>query len=206
MTAFKICGITREADAGLAVSLGAAALGFVLWPGSPRHVPFPRARMITMTLPPFVTPVGVFVDPTADDIARAAESGIRLAQIHGSVPASSPLPVLRAVHLGTNPDGLDVEVGPLDAVVLDAYDPVMHGGTGRTVDWTRAAAIAARRRVVLAGGLTPANVAEAIATVKPYAVDVASGVESEPGIKDPMKLRAFADAVKASRTQGTYGT
>jgi phosphoribosylanthranilate isomerase len=203
MTAFKICGITREADAGLAVTLGAAALGFVLWPGSPRHIPLARVRMITATLPPFVTPVGVFVDPTADDIARAAQSGIRLAQVHGSMPAAASLPVLRAVHLGTMQDGLDVEVGPLETVLLDAYDPVAHGGTGRTVDWTRAAAIAARRRVILAGGLTAANVGEAIATVKPYAVDVASGVESEPGIKDPARLRAFADAVRRDGTRGT---
>jgi phosphoribosylanthranilate isomerase len=196
VTAFKICGITREADASLSVMLGASALGFVLWPGSPRHVPLARVKLITAALPPFVTPVGVFVDPTADDIARAAQSGIRLAQIHGAVPASAALPVLRAVHLGDNPDGLDVEVGPVEAVLLDAYDPVRHGGTGRTVDFSRAAAVAATRTVVLAGGLTFANVAEAITTVKPYAVDVASGVEAEPGIKDPIKLRAFAQAVK----------
>ena len=198
MTAFKICGITREADAGLAVSLGAAALGFVLWPGSPRHVELARVKLITAGLPPFVTPVGVFVDPTSDDISRAALSGIRLAQIHGKVPQASPLPMLRAVHLGNNEDGLDVEVGPLDTVLLDALDPVRHGGTGKTVNFSRAAAIAARRRIVLAGGLTPQNVGEAIRTVKPYAVDVASGVETEPGIKDPVKLRAFAAAVKES--------
>lgn len=198
MTAFKICGITREADAGLAVQLGASALGFILWPGSPRHVPLARARMIIAALPPFVTPVGVFVDPTIDDIARAAQSGVRLAQIHGALPQSSPLPVLRAVHLGSNADGLDVEVGPLDAVLLDAHDPVLHGGTGKTVDFQRAAAVAARRRIVLAGGLTPANVRGAIDTVQPYAVDVASGVEAEPGVKDPVKLRAFAEAVKES--------
>lgn len=198
MTAFKICGITREADAALAVMLGASALGFVLWPGSPRHAKLARVKLITAALPPFVTPVGVFVDPTADDIARAAQSGIRLAQIHGVLPESSPLPVLRAVHLGHNPDGLDAEVGPMDAVLLDAYDPERPGGTGRTVDFTRAAAIAARRTVVLAGGLTSANVADAIRTVKPYAVDVASGVEAEPGVKDPAKLRAFAAAVKES--------
>lgn len=198
MTAFKICGITREADAGLAVHLGASALGFVLWPGSPRYVPLARVKEIALTLPPFVTPVGVFVNATADDIARAAQSGIRLAQIHAVPPQTSSLPMLRAVHLGDNADDLDTEVGPLDAVLLDAYDPVRHGGTGRTVDFVRAAAIAARRRVVLAGGLSAANVAEAIRIVKPYAVDVASGVESAPGIKDPVKLRAFADAVKES--------
>jgi len=198
VTAIKICGITRDADAGLAASLGADALGFVLWPGSPRHVPLARVRMIVAGLPPFVTPVGVFVDPTAGELEDAAGAGIRLAQVHGTRPASSPLPVLRAVHLGGNEDGLDVEVGPMDAVVLDAYDPVRHGGTGQTVDWLRARAIAARRRVVLAGGLTPVNVGEAIRTVRPYAVDVASGVESQPGVKDPAKLRAFIDAARGT--------
>jgi phosphoribosylanthranilate isomerase len=196
MTAVKICGITREGDAGLAVTLGANALGFVLWPRSPRHVTAARARMIVAGLPPFVTPVGVFVDPTTDDIARAADLGIRLAQVHGQPPPSSPLPILRAVHLGGNEDGLDTEVGPLDAVLLDAHDPVLHGGTGRTVDFARAAAIAARRRVVLAGGLTPANVGAAINTVRPYAVDVASGVELEPGIKDHARMRAFIEAAR----------
>ena len=198
MTAIKICGITREADAGLAVSLGANALGFVLWPKSPRHAQLARVKMITSTLPPFVTPVGVFVDPTADDIARAAQSGIRLAQVHGRVPVAAALPVLRAVHLGDNGDGLDTEVATLETILLDAHDPVLHGGTGRTVDFARAASIAARRRVVLAGGLTSANVKAAIDAVKPYAVDVASGVEAEPGIKDPAKLRAFIEAVKES--------
>jgi phosphoribosylanthranilate isomerase len=196
VTAVKICGITREADAAVAVTAGASALGLILWPGSPRHVAWPRARMIIGTLPPFVTSVGVFVDPTTDDIARAAGVGIRLAQVHGRLPAASPLPVLRAVHLGHNEDGLDTEVGPLDAILLDAQDPVLHGGTGRTVDFSRAAAVAARRRVVLAGGLTPENVAAAITTVRPYAVDVASGVEAEPGIKDHARLRAFIKAVK----------
>jgi len=198
MTAIKICGITREADAGLAVSLGANAIGFVLWPKSPRHAELKRVSLITATLPPFVTPVGVFVDPSADDIARAAQSGVRLAQIHGRVPVSAALPVLRAVHLGDNADGLDTEVGPLETILLDAHDPVLHGGTGRTVDFARAASVAARRRIVLAGGLTPANVRGAIDTVKPYAVDVASGVEAEPGVKDPVKLRAFIEAVKES--------
>jgi phosphoribosylanthranilate isomerase len=196
MTTFKICGITREADAGLAVSLGASALGFVLWPGSPRHVPLARVRMITATMPPFVTPVGVFVDPTPAEIADAAGAGIRLAQIHGTMPNASPLPVLRAVHLGDNDDGLDAEVGPIEPVLLDARDPVLHGGTGRTVDFVRAAAVAARRVVVLAGGLTATNVADAIRTVRPYAVDVASGVESAPGLKDHDMLRAFAKAVR----------
>jgi phosphoribosylanthranilate isomerase len=196
MTAIKICGITREADAALAVRLGAIAVGFVLFSKSPRHAELARVKAITATLPPFVTPVGVFVDPAADDIARAAQAGVRLAQIHGRVPVGSALPILRAVHLGDHPDGLDVEVGPLETILLDAHDPVLHGGTGRTVDFARAASVSARRRIILAGGLTPANVRDAIGVVKPYAVDVASGVEAEPGVKDPVKLRAFIEAVK----------
>ena len=196
MTAIKICGITREGDAALAVDLGANAVGFVLWPKSPRHAELQRVKMITATLPPFVTPVGVFVDASADDLARAAQAGVRLAQVHGRVPVSSALPLLRAVHLGDNPDGLDAEVGPFETILLDAHDPVLHGGTGRTVDFARAASVAARRRIILAGGLTPANVRDAIGAVRPYAVDVASGVEAGPGVKDPVKLRAFIEAVK----------
>jgi len=196
MTAIKICGITREADAGLAVSLGANALGFVLWPKSPRHAEFARVKAITATLPPFVTPVGVFVDPTADEIARGAQSGVRLAQIHGRVPVGCTLPVLRALHLGDNPDGLDAEVGPLETILLDAHDPVRQGGTGRTVEFARAASRAARRRVVLPGRLTPANVREAITAVRPYAVDVASGIEDQPGIKNARAMHAFVAAVR----------
>jgi len=202
MTAIKICGITREADAALAVRLGANAVGFVLFAKSPRHAELARVKSITATLPPFVTPVGVFVDPSADDIARASQAGVRLAQIHGRVPVSSALPVLRAVHLGDNPDGLDVEVGPLETILLDAHDPVLHGGTGRTVDFARAASVAARRRIILAGGLTPANVAEAIATVRPFGVDVSSGVEASPGRKDPDKVSRFLEAATKAFVEG----
>ena len=198
MTAIKICGITRLEDAVAAVALGANALGFVLWPDSPRHTTLADAAAIVRSLPPFVTPVGVFVDPTANDLAQAAEAGLRLAQVHGAVPAGRlALPVLRAVHLSATGDGIEPAVDD-DTVLLDAHDPVRHGGTGKTVDWTRAGAIAARRRIVLAGGLTPLNVREAIAAVHPYAVDVASGVESTPGIKDLLKLRGFIDAVRGN--------
>jgi phosphoribosylanthranilate isomerase len=206
MTAVKICGLTREADAALAVSLGAVAVGFVFWPKSPRRVELSRVKTIVSTLPPFVTPVGVFVDPSEAEIVNAATAGIRLAQIHGQVPAASPLPVLRAVHLGGNADGLDTDVGPIESVLLDAYDPVLRGGTGRTIDWPRAAAVAARRRVVLAGGLTPENVHQAITDVRPYAVDVSSGIESTPGIKDPALMKAFFAAAQSPGIKGTHGT
>lgn len=201
MTAIKICGITRHEDADAAVVLGADALGFVLWPASPRHTDLAAVAAIVRDLPPFITPVGVFVNPSADDLAQAAGAGLRLAQVHGVVPSGRlALPVLRAVHLSAaTAHGIEPAVDDA-TVLLDAHDPVRHGGTGQTVDWTRARAIAARRRVVLAGGLTPLNVGDAIASVRPYAVDVASGVEAEPGIKDPLKLRAFIDAVRSTGT------
>lgn len=200
MTAVKICGLTRRQDAEAAVALGAHAVGFVLWQASPRYANLEMVATIVGGLPPFITPVGVFVNPSADDIAQAAQAGLRLAQVHGAMPTGRlALPVLRAVHLAAATDGIEPAVDDA-TVLLDADDPVRHGGTGQTVDWTRARAIAARRRIVLAGGLTALNVADAIQTVGPYAVDVASGVEVEPGIKDPLKLRAFIDAVRSTGT------
>ncbi len=199
MTAVKICGITRREDADAAVAFGADAVGFVLWPSSPRRTTIGVAGAIVRDLPPFVTPVGVFVNPSADDIAAAADVGMRLAQVHGVVPPGPVrLPLLRAVHLHVDGAGrIEPEVTD-GTVLLDAHDPVRHGGTGQTVDWVAARAVAARRRIVLAGGLTAGNVSDAIKMVIPYAVDVASGVETEPGIKDPVKLRAFIDAVRST--------
>ncbi|MDP3718445.1 MAG: phosphoribosylanthranilate isomerase [Acidobacteriota bacterium] len=200
MTAVKICGLTRREDAEAAVAFGANAVGFVLWPASPRHANLEAVATIVDGLPPFITPVGVFVNPSADDIAQAAQAGLRLAQVHGALPPGRlALPVLRAVHLAASTDGIEPAVDD-ETVLLDAHDPVRHGGTGQTVDWTRARAIAAKRRIVLAGGLTAENVSDAIKTVEPYAVDVASGVETEPGIKDLLKLRAFIDAVRVTGT------
>ena len=200
MTAIKICGITRREDAEAAVLFGAHALGFVLWPSSPRQASVEAVAEIVRHLPPFITPVGVFVNPSVDEIARAADAGVRLAQVHGAVPVwtegRSHLPVLRAVHLGAASAGA-IEPDVDDAtVLLDAHDSVRHGGTGQLVDWSRARAVADRRRVVLAGGLTPANVREAIAAVRPYGVDVASGVEAAPGVKDHELLRQFMAAAK----------
>jgi phosphoribosylanthranilate isomerase len=200
VTAVKICGITRREDADAAAALGANALGFVLWSASPRHANLESVAAIIAGLPPFITPVGVFVNPSAGDIAQAAQAGLRLAQVHGEVPPGRvALPVLRAVHLAAGIGGIEPAVDD-ETVLLDAHDPVRHGGTGQTVDWTRARAIAAKRRLVLAGGLTAANVSDAIRTVMPYAVDVASGVETKPGLKDLSKLRAFIDAVRSTGT------
>ena len=201
MTRIKMCGITRPADAELAVELGVNALGFVLWPESPRHIRIEDAARIIATLPPFVTAGGVFVNPDADAVRRAAEeAGIPLAQLHGDVPGwvgrRPPGRLLPAVHLAQGDAGIEPACGDGEAVLLDAHDPVKHGGTGRTVDWARAALVARARPVVLAGGLTPANVAEAIRVVRPYGVDVASGIEVSPGVKDPGRMRMFVEAVK----------
>lgn len=200
MTAVKICGITRLEDAEAAVAFGANALGFVFWPQSPRHASLEAVRRIGTFLPPFVTKVGVFVSPSASDVTQAAAIGIQLAQIHGDLPAwpggRPPLPVIRVVHLGAEgPESIEPHV-PDATILLDAHDQDRHGGTGKIVDWNRAALIARLRRVVLAGGLTPANVTHAIETVRPYAVDVASGVEASFGVKDHELMRRFIAAAK----------
>ena len=199
MTAIKICGLTRREDAELAASLGASFVGFVLWKNSPRAATLDTVREIAPALPKTVTPVGVFVDPTADEVMAAADAGIRMAQIHSDAPSflrGVTIPIVRAVHLAIDRiDGVEPDIAD-DLVLLDAHDPVKRGGTGKIVDWRRAALIAKSRRVILAGGLTPSNVRQAINEVRPYAVDVASGVESQPGIKDHGLLRAFMAAAK----------
>lgn len=197
----KICGITRPVDAEAAVELGVHALGFVFWRGSPRRTTLDAAGDIIRDLPPFVTPVGVFVDPTPDELARARDvGGIRLAQIHGTIPAAHPpgLALLQAVHLADNDGHVVPEVDAMAPVLVDSFDPGKRGGTGRTIDWSRAALVARSRRVILAGGLNADNVGDAIRMVRPYGVDVSSGVEQSPGIKDSDKLAAFVAAVKAA--------
>lgn len=199
MTAVKICGITRLDDAAAAAALGASYLGFVLWPNSPRAATLDTVRKVVSALPAHVTPVGVFVNPGVDAVNAAADAGIRLAQVHAAAAdgfAGARVPVVHAVHLAG--DGVEPAVTD-DLILLDAHDPQKHGGTGRTIDWPRAARIAATRRVILAGGLTPANVAEAIRTVRPFAVDVASGVEASPGIKDHDLLRAFIQSALSTQ-------
>ena len=201
MTAIKICGITRREDAELAAELGAAFVGFVLWPNSPRATTLDVVRNIARSLENGVMPVGVFVDPSEHDVVAAVDAGIRMAQIHGEPPAwtsgKPPVRTIRAVHLGAAGDAIEPAIAD-ETVLLDAHDPITRGGTGRTVDWARAALVARSRHVILAGGLTPENVADAISQVKPFAVDVASGIESSPGIKDHARLRAFITAARGT--------
>ena len=202
----KICGITRREDAEAVVEAGAAAIGFVFWPNSPRAIDPYRARAIASALPPFVFTVGVFVDQPVEYVNGVAKL-VRLSavQLHGEERgeyiSGIDRPVVKAVALrnGLPPAAGAVEAWPSRVLVLlDVHDPVRRGGTGRTVDWSVAAGIARRRRVVLAGGLTAENVGEAIARVQPFGIDVSSGVEAAPGIKDHGRIRALFEAVHGS--------
>mgnify|MGYP001353023740 FL=1 len=172
-----------------------------MWKNSPRYIPLDRVRSIVATLPASVTPVGVFVNPTADEVNAATDAGISVAQIHGESSGwqgglMPGVEVIRAVHLAEGrPDAIEPDV-PDRRVLLDAHDPVRHGGTGQTIDWARARLIAQARQVILAGGLTPGNVRQAIGEVRPFAVDVSSGVELRPGIKDHQLLQRFIAAAK----------
>jgi len=193
----KICGITQLEDAEAAVAAGAGAIGFIFWPQSPRFIDPHRARVIAAALPPFVTPVGVFVNQPLDYVNGVA-SLVRLGvvQLHGDetpqFAAAVTRPVMKAVSIGS----ADTRLWPARVrLLLDVHDPLARGGTGRTIDWAAAAELASQRQVVLAGGLKPENVADAVARVRPYGIDVSSGVERSPGIKDHQRLRALFEAV-----------
>ena len=200
-TRVKICGITRQQDALDAVRLGADAIGLVFYPPSPRSVTLAQAEAITRHLPPFVTVVGLFVDAERGRIAEAIEAArIGLLQFHGAEApddcAGHGRPWIKAIRMR---GGVDLERAAADyaeaaALLLDAYRPGVPGGTGEVFDWDRVPTSLADR-IVLAGGLSPTNVAQAVRTVRPYAVDVSGGVESEPGRKDAAKIAAFIRGV-----------
>ena len=192
----KICGITRLEDAEAAVAAGASAIGFIFWPNSPRFVEPHRARKIAAALPPFVTTVGVFVNQPLEYVNGVARLvGVGAVQLHGDetpeFAASVAAPVIKALSVGA-----DVRLWRSRVrLLLDVHDPVARGGTGRTIDWAAAADLAAQRDILLAGGLTPDNVADAVARVRPFGIDVSSGVERAPGIKDHQRLRALFEAM-----------
>jgi len=190
-TLVKVCGITTPADARAAADAGADMLGVNLWPGSSRFVSRETARVIRDAVNGGPTLVALFVDSDARQITEAlAETGIAHAQLHGPVP-DGLAPFIRA----TTPDAS--EDAQADWLLLDAHVSGQRGGTGQSFDWTLARPFAAGRRVMLAGGLKPANVAEAIATSGAQAVDVCSGVEQAPGVKDHAALRAFVAAARS---------
>lgn len=199
----KICGITCVDDALAALEAGADALGFMFYPPSPRHLLPEAARDIIRALPPFIARVGVFVDASEDRVAHvAALAGLDIVQFHGRETVDycrrvrGPR-VIKAFRMDGPPAlGRLAEFDGF-AWLLDSYVAGAYGGTGQTFNWDLACeAVRRGGRVILAGGLTPENVGRAVAAVRPYAVDVSSGVESAPGRKDPEKLRAFVEAAK----------
>ena len=203
MTRVKICGVTQLEDARVAVELGASALGFNFYPPSPRFLSPTAASRIIFELPPLVVTVGVFADETDAGrvVAAAREARVTAVQLHGprfpTLDGAFPgYPTIRAVavHEGFRPEELSRLKA--SAFLLDGFDPTLRGGTGKTFDWSFAREAKQYGPVILAGGLTPENVGLAVREVRPFAVDVASGVESAPGKKDPEKLRAFFAAVE----------
>jgi phosphoribosylanthranilate isomerase len=201
MVKVKICGITNLEDALTAIEAGADALGFVFHPGSPRHIFPEQAASIIQRLPPFIQTIGLFVNEELELVnATANLCGLDLVQLHGEEsPAycdSVQRRVIKAFRIKemTCLDG--TREYNVSAFLLDAWSPAAHGGTGQTFNWEIAATAAASGRIILAGGLTPGNVVEAVHQVQPYAVDVSSGVESSSGKKDPAKIRLFIDSAK----------
>jgi phosphoribosylanthranilate isomerase len=202
MTAVKICGITRSDDAVAAARLGAHALGFVFYAGSARNVEPARAAQIMRALPPFVTTVGLFVNPAVDEIRSVlAQARLDLLQFHGDETPQFcrgfGTPYLKALRVRAGSDLLQYArlYGNARGLLLDAYVADAHGGTGVTFDWS----LIPRNLplpVVLSGGLNADNVAGAIRSVRPWAVDVSSGVEASPGVKDAQKMAAFFQGVR----------
>jgi len=194
MIRVKICGITSPEDALAAAELGASAIGLLFWPESPRYVGRDQARRIVEALPPFVSAVGVFVDQIDEAEEIGAELGLAAVQFHGDEPPAAyrgfPIPVIKSVAV-RDESAVDAAaaVPAGTTVLLDASDRVRRGGTGQVIDWTIAAAIARERRTILSGGLSPLNAAAAVAAVRPYAIDVSSGVEAAPGRKDHARMR-----------------
>ncbi|MEJ2182685.1 MAG: phosphoribosylanthranilate isomerase [Nitrospirota bacterium] len=202
MVRVKICGITNRDDALAAAGMGADALGFVFFKGSPRSVSLRDAAAIIPALPPYVTTVGVFVNETAENIRRTVnQCHLDAVQFHGEEPPEACNIVTRAIKALRVRDLEDLE--PLSlyhvaAYLLDAYTPDSFGGTGTLFNWDIALEAKRFGPVILAGGLTPENVAQAVRHVRPYAVDVSSGVEARKGKKDHRKLRAFIERAKAT--------
>jgi phosphoribosylanthranilate isomerase len=203
-TRVKICGITNLADAQTAVGAGADALGFNFFEKSPRFVTIQQAAEISKQLPPFVMRVGVLVNAPEDFVLRAiSEAGMTMLQFHGDEPpdfcAQFGLMSMKAFRIRDEKSLEELPKFQTDAYLLDAYSPEARGGTGEKINWDLA--IEAQKfgkPVFLAGGLTPENVADAVRKVRPFGVDVSSGVEFAPGKKDHAKVRAFIAAARAA--------
>lgn len=204
MTRVKVCGITRPEDAEAADRAGADAVGLIFAP-SPRRIDLRQATAIERVLSPWIVRVGVFVDAGLAAMDRAiAAARLDVLQLHGSetpefvrkVREEFGLRIVKSVRVGDGLDLVRLDEYEVDAFLFDTYVPGRAGGTGKTFDWNLAVPWARRVRLILAGGLTPENVGEAVRRVRPYGVDVASGVEREPGVKDHTKMQRFIANVR----------
>lgn len=209
MVRVKICGITTFEDAMMAVEAGADALGFVFFQGSPRYIAPDRAADVIRRLPPFVQTVGLFVNEDVAVVNGIADRcGLDLVQLHGEETpgycAAVTRRIIKAFRVKDRAVLDDLPNYRVAACLLDAWSPAAHGGTGTTFNWAIADEAAASRHIILAGGLTPDNVAGAVAAVHPYAVDVSSGVESAPGKKDGQKVTAFITAVRLANARRSH--
>lgn len=204
----KICGITNYEDALLATDLGADALGFIFAKGSPRTITPDAAGEIIFKLPPFIASVGVFVDSTAEDIQSIIElTGIRCVQLHGNESPSEftkiNVPIIKVFQVHEHFQVDTLLQFPASAYLLDTYVEGAAGGTGKTFDWNRAVAAKTYGRIILAGGLTPGNIRDAVIKVQPYGVDISSGVESMPGKKNKLKLQKLFTELHSVRVESS---
>jgi phosphoribosylanthranilate isomerase len=207
----KFCGITSLADAELAVANGAWAIGMILWPGSKRAVDPAEAAHIARQLRRQVEIAGVFVNQSLDEVERLADTiGLSLIQLHGDEGPSyateigrrTGAKIIKAQSVRLAADVVSIQAFRTDFHLLDTHRDGLRGGTGETFDWDMVSRRYSKVPLILSGGLTPDNVVAAIEKVHPFAVDVASGVESSPGVKDPDRLRAFAEAVRSTADEG----
>jgi phosphoribosylanthranilate isomerase len=204
MTKIKICGLTNLDDASAAIDFGADALGFVFFKKSPRNISPAKAAAIIAKLPAFTTTVGVFVNEPAEEILKIVNhTGISVIQLHGEEPPEACLltrKVIKGIRIKSleSLEPLKRYQGLVSAFLLDTYAPQALGGTGQVFNWDIALEAKNFGRVILAGGLTPENISEAIGMVRPYAVDVSSGVELEKGIKDHKKMKLFIERAKGA--------
>ncbi len=207
MTRIKICGITNVADAACAAQAGADAVGFVFYEKSARAVSVEQAAAIIKTLPPFITTVGVFVNVRPEKILSIADkAGLNCIQLHGDetplecaeLSALTSRKIIKALRVRSKADLKNIGEYKASAILLDAYKDASYGGTGEVFNWNIAKAFNSKGdcQVILSGGLTPENVSQAIRLVRPYAVDVSSGVESSPGKKDAQKIKRFMEQAK----------
>jgi len=198
----KICGMTRLQDAVLAAEYGATAVGFIFYKKSPRSITMKAAREIIAKLPPFVDTVGVFVNETAQKVNKVADyCGLDIVQLHGD---ESPAfcrkihrRVIKAFRIKDMQSLKLLQKYSVSGFLLDTFSENAHGGTGKVFDWNLAHPAKKMGPVILAGGLTARNVRQAIRQVRPYGVDVCSGVEKSPGIKDPEQVRAFLENIRS---------